>query len=300
MGIARFMTEIVNAQDSSGDTALNIAARIGNKSIISQLLEVGADPNIANRVGLRPVDFGIGVENAEEKAANGDASPEKQNGPGSSQKTRESSDEIIASITHLLSETGSTFQQEMKAKQASLDSLHANLRTTSTQLGDARRKLDHLTTSVTKQQLARQKVANLAHAREDEQTRLMNEQSRSSQHNLSSSWETELGAMLEAAEDSSGDYGAEGMLPSASVLKARIRAIEARREVTRKMVQALKGRSRDVEVKYRRVVALCTGVQEGEVDAVIDSLLKAVESEREELEIDRVRRFLGGVEGVVH
>ena len=300
MGIARFMTEIVNAQDSSGDTALNIAARIGNKSIISQLLEVGADPNIANRVGLRPVDFGIGVENAEEKETNGGASPEKQNGPGSSQKTRESSDEIIASITHLLSETGSTFQQEMKAKQASLDSLHTNLRTTSTQLGDARRKLEHLTTSVTKQQLARQKVANLAHAREDEQSRLMNEQSRSSQHNLSSSWETELGAMLEAAEESSGDYGAEGMLPSASVLKARIRAIEARREVTRKMVQALKGRSRDVEVKYRRVVALCTGVQEGEVDAVIDSLLKAVESEREELEIDRVRRFLGGVEGVVH
>lgn len=300
MGIARFMTEIVNAQDSSGDTALNIAARIGNKSIISQLLEVGADPNIANRVGLRPVDFGIGVENAEEKATNGDASPEKQNAPGSSQKTRESSDEIIASITHLLSETGSTFQQEMKAKQASLDSLHANLRTTSTQLGDARRKLDHLTTSVTKQQLARQKVANLAHAREDEQTRLMNDQSRSSQANLSSSWETELAAMLEAAEESSGGYGAEGMLPSASVLRARIRAIEARREVTRKMVQALKGRSRDVEVKYRRVVALCTGVQESEVDAVIDSLLKAVESEREELEIDRVRRFLGGVEGVVH
>lgn len=301
MGIARFMSEIVNAQDSCGDTALNIAARIGNKSIISQLLEVGADPNIANRVGLRPVDFGIGVENAEEKA-NGEGTAEKPNATGSSQKTRESSDEIIASITHLLSETSSTFQQEMKTKQISLDSLHKTLRSTSTQLGDARRKIESLTTSVTKQQLARRKVSNLAHAREDEQMRLMNEQSRSSQPNPSSSWETELGAMLEAAEEqnASGGFGAEGMLPSAAVLKARIRAIEARRDVTRKMVQALQGRSRDVEVKYRRVVALCTGVAEGDVDAVIDGLLKAVESEREELEIDRVRRFLGGVEGVVH
>lgn len=100
MGIARFMTEIVNAQDSSGDTALNIAARIGNRSIISQLLEVGADPNIANRVGLRPMDFGIGGENTEEKQ-DGEATTEKSGIPGSSQqRSRESSDEIIACRLH--------------------------------------------------------------------------------------------------------------------------------------------------------------------------------------------------------
>ena len=62
IGLARFMSEIVNARDKSGDTALNLAARIGNKSIIQQLLEVGADPGIANRGGLRPMDFGIGRE----------------------------------------------------------------------------------------------------------------------------------------------------------------------------------------------------------------------------------------------
>ena len=59
IGLARFMSEIVNATDLSGDTALNLAARIGNKSIIQQLLEVGANPTIANRGGLRPVDFGV-------------------------------------------------------------------------------------------------------------------------------------------------------------------------------------------------------------------------------------------------
>ncbi|KAF4994088.1 hypothetical protein FGRMN_6003 [Fusarium graminum] len=300
MGIARFMSEIVNAQDSVGDTALNIASRIGNRSIISQLLEVGADPNIANRVGLRPLDFGIGSENADEKI-NGEVNTEKNGTAGTNQRSRESSDEIVASISHLLTETGSAFQNEMKAKQASLDTLHSTLRTTSTQLGEARRSLEHLSATLKKQQLARQKVANLSHAREDEQVRLMQEQSRASQPNPSSSWETELSAMLEAADDTSGGgFSGEGLLPSAAVLRARIRAVEGRREMTRKMVAALKGRSRDVEVKYRRVVALCTGVHEEEVDAVIDGLLKAVESEHEELEINRVRRFLGGVEGVVH
>lgn len=64
MNLARFITEIVNARDKSGDTALNIAARIGNKSIIQQLLEVGADSTIPNRAGLRPIDFGVGGEPA--------------------------------------------------------------------------------------------------------------------------------------------------------------------------------------------------------------------------------------------
>lgn len=64
MNLGRFITDIVNAQDKSGDTALNIAARIGNKSIVHPLLEVGADSNIPNRAGLRPVDFGIGGEPA--------------------------------------------------------------------------------------------------------------------------------------------------------------------------------------------------------------------------------------------
>jgi prefoldin subunit 5 len=193
----------------------------------------------------------------------------------------------------------------MKAKQASLDNLHATLRTTSTQLGEARRSVEQITATLKKQQLARQKVANLTHAREDDQFRIMNEQSNAAQSNPSSSWETELAAMLEAADEASasgggGGFASEGMLPSATILRARIRAIESRKEVTRKMVQALKGRSRDVEIKYRRVVALCTGVPETEVDAVVDGLLKAVESEKDELEIGRVRRFLGGVEGVVH
>lgn len=62
MTLTRFMSEIVNAQDKSGDTALNLAARTSTRTIIDQLLEVGADPHIANRGALAPVDFGVGVE----------------------------------------------------------------------------------------------------------------------------------------------------------------------------------------------------------------------------------------------
>ncbi|KAI1078011.1 apses-domain-containing protein [Whalleya microplaca] len=306
MGIGRFMSEIVNAQDKSGDTALNIAARIGNRSIISQLLEVGADPNIANKAGLKPVDFGIGGDLGEDGANGGLIGADKTGTLSNSQRTRESSDEIITSITHLLDETSTSFQSELKKKQADLDSLHASLRTTSTQLGDARRTLETLQTTFKSQSHTRQRIFNLSRGRDEEQKRLMRLEQNHGRLDMSDAWEAELSKALESASSSSsgGDPASNAntavTLPSAAVLRARIQALKSRTGATRKGVDALKGRSRDVELKYRRVVALCTNVQESEVDVVVDGLLRAVESEKGELEIGRVRRFLGGVDGVVH
>lgn len=60
-----FLTNIVNAKDKLGNTALNLVARIGNRSIIQQLLEIKADPNIPNYKGVSARDFGVGVEDAE-------------------------------------------------------------------------------------------------------------------------------------------------------------------------------------------------------------------------------------------
>lgn len=85
IGLARFMAEIVNAQDKSGDTALNLAARTSTKTIIQQLLEVGADPKIANNGGLAPVDFGVSKEIDTIPAANSFANSSFQNAPASSQ-----------------------------------------------------------------------------------------------------------------------------------------------------------------------------------------------------------------------
>jgi ankyrin repeat protein len=65
IGLMRFMSEMVNARDISGNTALNLVARIGNRSIIRQLVEVQADPTIPNHKGLRAVDFGVEPKQAE-------------------------------------------------------------------------------------------------------------------------------------------------------------------------------------------------------------------------------------------
>ncbi|GMG37757.1 unnamed protein product [Ambrosiozyma monospora] len=62
LSLTKFMQDVVNIPDRNGDTCLNIAAMVGNKHIIQQLLEVGADPNRANKAGVKPIDCGIDLE----------------------------------------------------------------------------------------------------------------------------------------------------------------------------------------------------------------------------------------------
>lgn len=53
---------LVDLQDLYGDTALNIAARVGNRSLVRTLLDVGANRILPNRLGLRPGDYGVEPE----------------------------------------------------------------------------------------------------------------------------------------------------------------------------------------------------------------------------------------------
>ncbi|KAJ2355009.1 transcriptional regulator swi6 [Coemansia sp. RSA 2618] len=49
----------LNLQDVHGNTALNIAARVGDRAMVRMLLNAGASATIRNRVGLSPLDFGV-------------------------------------------------------------------------------------------------------------------------------------------------------------------------------------------------------------------------------------------------
>jgi hypothetical protein len=53
---------LVDLQDEHGDTALNIAARVGNRGLVRTLLDVGANRILPNKLGLRPGDFGVETE----------------------------------------------------------------------------------------------------------------------------------------------------------------------------------------------------------------------------------------------
>ena len=50
---------ILNIVDICGDTAVNIASRLGNRHLFDLLVEAGADVSIPNYATLKPSDYGF-------------------------------------------------------------------------------------------------------------------------------------------------------------------------------------------------------------------------------------------------
>jgi regulatory protein SWI6 len=166
---------------------------------------------------------------------------------------------------------------------------------TSVQLSETRRALEATQEKFKDQHLARQKVQSLTRARDEENFRTAQlEHAQGPTDTDTATWQAELESHLINGQPSSSPVTA---LPSASVLRARIDAVRGRSNEMHRAIGGLKSRSREVELKYRHLVALCTRRPEMEVDTLLDGLLRAVESEKADLEIGRVRRFLGGVDG---
>lgn len=82
------------------------------------------------------------------------------------------------------------------------------------------------------------------------------------------------------------------------MLRARVQAYRENSARLEGAVAELKARSREVEGKYRKVISLCTKVPEERIDDVLEGLWRAVDSEGGDVELGRVREFLGRVEGV--
>ncbi|KAI9833927.1 MAG: hypothetical protein M1819_003436 [Sarea resinae] len=328
LGLARFMSEIVNAQDKAGDTALNLAARIGIRSIISQLLEVKADATIPNRGGLRPIDFGVGGEadvmNQQHPEYHLGEPREK---PAISRVVGETSRDIMSSISDLLTHTSSQFAAEMAQKQSLIDNAHASLRARSAALADARRALDAVKQRSTARDDLKQKILNLRRAKEEQKARLgMDGHAGGGTGGANGGDDDEETIRVGSGGGDAGDIKVEigfadqdmdipdfdpdpdhdlhhfdlddqhdktnhlGLhpsthhipsenLPPTPLLRARTAAYRTNNQNLREYNAQLRSRSRDLESKFRRVVALCTGAPEEKVEELLGSLVLAVESE---------------------
>lgn len=217
----------------------------------------------------------------------------------------------------LLGETATIAQEELKKKQDVLNELHTELRGSSTKLGETRRNIESVREKLKQQQLYRQKVSNLSRELENIQYRMgqVEQQHAQQQSSSAAAWEDELSAAIENAASSPSSPKESSQqsrsktttnnkttttpeLPDISILRARLKATgDVLAGMTNKY-DGLKGTSRDIEYKYRRLVALAASCPENEVDKLLESLVRAVQSEKGELEIGRVRKFLGGVDGV--
>ncbi|ANB15448.1 transcriptional regulator SWI6 [Sugiyamaella lignohabitans] len=305
--IGRFMSEIVNAQDQNGDTALNIAARIGNKSIAQLLLDVGADATLPNRAGLRPVDFGIKViENAGalDNNLNDDDAPstssvmaaanKNSNHPANqtSQHKQEKRQKVVSNMVQSLESLEKEFEQELKVKEELINSMRRELRESNINLTSRKERLNRLkslSNQLTQWQRSSQSLE-----------RAIAEEDRKFKEQTGDNTPIELeGNNFDADQPFrvwlNSDEIVNGRMPPA-LLKARIAAYQQNQRELEKLASDLKGRSTELEHKFRKVVAKCTGVDEDQVDSLLPGLVQAVESDPPEVDMSRVTGFLRKVD----
>ncbi|EME86464.1 uncharacterized protein MYCFIDRAFT_54079 [Pseudocercospora fijiensis CIRAD86] len=295
--LVRFLSQIVNARDKAGNTALNLVARIGNRSIIQQLLEIHADPDLPNNKGLSAKDFGVGLEPGENHRF------QPNGGLGSSQQGPTSS--FHMSATNADGDAGALSAKLLANKTEAIDHLNEQIRELSALQKSDLEKLQEMKERVQRRAERQAKVANLR--REIEKRKAVSKrpqkgrkpQSPTSQIDLEPDWLMDLKDGISPQMDAHQRQLVTSSLPAAHTLKARVNAYSQSNTKLQSKAEELRANSTQLESQYRKVVALCTGVPEDKVEESLPALVAAVESERGNLgqtEVGRVRDFLRRVD----
>ncbi|WBW71999.1 DNA-binding transcription factor, MBF transcription factor complex subunit Cdc10 [Schizosaccharomyces osmophilus] len=279
-----FIKKYLNYQDKNGDTAVNIAARIGNKTVVDILLQAGASKSIPNRAGLTVYDFGIfgddETKDVKETVNVSTTSIEKEK---IVMPAQQKSKDIITSVTDVITSLDKDFQDEMAAKQSMIDNTYTQLRESTKKLAEFREQLRRSETHTLMLSEMKQRCKNLEVSIEEQKNELLALDKNFNSANLSESIDADAPFMVNSKN-----------IPSLTELKIRIAAYERNEARLNALAETLHHRNANIKSKCRRVVSLCTGVEETKVDSLLESLLQAVESDGQQGEVDmgRVAGFL--------
>lgn len=312
-GLRRFCEDIVPGQeDTHGNTSLHIAAETEARWLVQVLVELRADVNVANKQGIKPIDFDIvkdvvrgssvekgdyiielirsGLEVMDKNRELGihDTDPQKPSQPANghppSQTPESASGKIFNSIQELLASTSQEYESVIESKKQLVNELNKALR--------------DLTIVTANNRFISRKVAdNLAYLDNLKlQLNNINEKITTTKQevpdaNISDDDDADFDAdepfRIRSLYDKLGETDEIdepspeiiGELPSAAVLQARIKAYEDINSTMETELKALTDYSQ-LTAKFKKVVSHCTGVPIDEVDELLDGLLDTVEAQQ--------------------
>ncbi|KAH7926027.1 apses-domain-containing protein [Leucogyrophana mollusca] len=294
---------IVDLQDEHGDTALNIAARVGNRSLVRTLLDVGANRILPNKLGLRPGDFGVEVEELSGGPRAEDLLASLRSGPSA---PVQKSQDIIADMTSMIQALSSEFSTEIKSKQDSLDVTQAHLRAATRELSEQRKQIQLWQSRCGELDQVHQRIRNLEKAMADEdnfdwtgRTDLSGRDARETA-GPAFQWRGHSSTMagIGGSMDISINVETEPPVPTTDSVASLIRLRRLKlwnmrmEELMEARLKSLQGASAEKEYQCKKIVALCTGIPVHKVEDMLENLVVAVESEAQVVDIVRVSGFM--------
>ncbi|KAI0305819.1 hypothetical protein B0F90DRAFT_1693739 [Multifurca ochricompacta] len=302
---------IVDLQDEHGDTALNIAARVGNRGLVRSFLDVGANRILPNKLGLRPGDFGVENEELGGGPRVEDLIASLRTGPSA---PVQKSQDVISDMTAVIQALSADFAAEIKTKQDSLDVTQAHLRAATRELSEQRKQIQVWQGRCSELDLVTQRIRNVERALVDEEK--FDWTGRTDIDGVDAfksagpafRWRGQNSTMagLGALVDVSFNFDTEPMIPTGDsvadlIRLRRLKTWHVRMEaLVHERLDRLRGASAEREFQCKKIVALCTGVPIDKVEEMLDDLIVAVESETQVIDIGRVSGFMQKVrDGVI-
>ncbi|KAG0293665.1 transcriptional regulator swi6 [Dissophora globulifera] len=299
---------IVDVQDKNGDTVLTIAARVGDQYLAKILLDVGANREIENKVGLKAEDFGL------DEVLLGPTVPRPPSRPVMPSSSTESAHAAAPGTRGkdlMNDELDLEFSHEIMARQGQLQDTQALLRHATSELSETRRAIKQFRSQAVQLAEAQQKIKNLELSLEEESQKTRGQKGYSSTLRQNSSVSEDIDRALYVAarpsplpgEEANGSDNAKEkekergsqLKEEVLLLRARILAYEQNENELSKELVEIKDQSLDKELQCRKVISICCNIPLEKVDEMLVPLTQAVESDGSNLDLSRVAGFMSKV-----
>ncbi|KAJ5649986.1 uncharacterized protein N7484_003709 [Penicillium longicatenatum] len=293
ISLGRFISEIVNLRDDQGDTALNLAGR-ARSVLVPQLLEVGADPHIPNHTGLRPADYGVGVD-----MVDGHAQSQQAGGRGDTfidqlaKSKKEIVDATMSQISTIVEDALGGIDRELASgltqKQEKFDHWHGKIRESAKARQIEQKELDELKRNSTERVELERRIKNL-HRSSDVLLATLKETESNDlpQITIVGDADKDTGVDIAAFDalftetfDPSSGFSEQQLaflatLPAPDILKRRLDLYREFLSELTDEVENLKAKNAILGQNYRRMVMACTSWTAEQVDDAADGLTQCV------------------------
>lgn len=293
---------IVNAQDEDGETALGIAARQGNNSLVKMLLEVGARKDLANCFGLKPSDWGIdgdssgGANAAHDSQLTPQTKQELKSGRSDvvtalmrpPQAPLQKSQDVLDQMRSILDELSTTSQRELDDKSSALQTAQAHLQSATRELTSRRKMMTGAQGRVAELEERKIQISNL-------KKRLLRLQGQEvSSAAISAIQQGQIEELASMAETTSEEVPLRAAKTTADQLVAYrylVHFYQRSNRESSKLISDIQEEAERHRHQCRKVVAMTSRIDESKVEAILEDLVSAVES-YSEVDLTRLAAFL--------
>ncbi|KAL0145733.1 apses-type HTH transcription regulator [Mucor lusitanicus] len=298
------LRSLLDAQDSLGDTALNIAARLDCQALVDILSNAGAANTAQNQVGLNSQDYAE-VKDVEMEEAS--TSKPQLSYPSSYAKKSytpsQRGKEIVATVQKIVDALDDEYGAQLTAKEQELQSVQDEVNAVVRELESTRKGLETRQAQSQRLSEAQQKTRNIEAAldagwKQLESIITKSGKSMPRREDIENIDENEdIDGLfnvpeLHVPDDATEEEKKKKLDEYIRNIQAKVKAYRTNDEALRNEIEKLQNDYVAKETECKRLIAACCNLPIDKIDDLVEPLTLAIESDPPDLDLARVIGFM--------